>query len=254
MRGWAASLAVALALAGASSLAAPETSPRPEARTAPLAEAGTARALPRGVAAPGAPRLSLRPAARPDLVTRRAVARRAALARGAVCGDPALQGEPAGRIAGRIAGCGLDGAVQVRAVSGVRLSQPSIMDCTTARMLKQWVERGMKPALGSRGGGVTEIVVLAHYACRTRNNRPGARLSEHAKGRAIDIAGFRLRDGGMVTVLEGWGRGRDGRALAAMHRAACGPFGTVLGPNSDRYHRNHFHFDTARHRGGAYCR
>jgi len=39
-----------------------------------------------------------------------------------------------------------------------------------------------------------------------------------------------------------------------MHRAACGPFGTVLGPNADRFHQDHFHFDTARHRSGPYCR
>jgi hypothetical protein len=39
-----------------------------------------------------------------------------------------------------------------------------------------------------------------------------------------------------------------------MHKAACGPFGTVLGPNSNRFHQDHFHFDTARYRSGSYCR
>jgi hypothetical protein len=38
------------------------------------------------------------------------------------------------------------------------------------------------------------------------------------------------------------------------HKTACGPFGTVLGPNADRYHQDHFHFDTARYRSGSYCR
>ena len=33
-----------------------------------------------------------------------------------------------------------------------------------------------------------------------------------------------------------------------------GGFGTVLGPESDQFHQDHFHFDTARHRGGPYCR
>ena len=32
------------------------------------------------------------------------------------------------------------------------------------------------------------------------------------------------------------------------------PFGTVLGPNSDRFHRDHFHFDMASYSSGAYCR
>jgi hypothetical protein len=198
--------------------------------------------------------LSLRPAPRPERLERKVMAQRRQLDRGAICGDRALQGKPVGRVSGQISGCGLPDGIELRSVSGIALSQPAVLDCTTARALKSWVETGMKPAIGSRGGGVDKLVVFASYACRTRNNQRGARLSEHAKGRAIDIGGFRLRDGSTITVLEGWGRGGEGRALRQMHRAACGTFGTVLGPESDRFHRNHFHFDTARHRGGAYCR
>jgi len=198
--------------------------------------------------------LSLRPAPRPEMLERKVMAQRRELDRGAICGDRALQGKPVGRVSGQISGCGLPDGIELRSVSGIALSQPAVLDCTTAKALKSWVETGMKPAIGSRGGGVDKLVVFASYACRTRNNQRGARLSEHAKGRAIDIGGFRLRDGSTITVLEGWGRGSEGRALRQMHRAACGTFGTVLGPDSDRFHRNHFHFDTARHRGGAYCR
>ena len=51
------------------------------------------------------------------------------------------------------------------------------------------------------------------------------------------------------------GRDRqDGALLQRMHRGACGPFGTVLGPDADRYHKGHFHFDTARRRSGPICR
>ena len=45
-----------------------------------------------------------------------------------------------------------------------------------------------------------------------------------------------------------------GKALKKMHKIACGPFGTVLGPNANRFHRDHFHFDTARYRSGSYCK
>ncbi|MGR3527092.1 MAG: extensin family protein [Paracoccaceae bacterium] len=79
-------------------------------------------------------------------------------------------------------------------------------------------------------------------------------MSEHGRGKAIDVSGYTLRDGTQITVLRDWGAGRNGRALREMHRAACGPFGTVLGPQADRFHLDHFHFDTARHRGGPYCR
>jgi hypothetical protein len=87
-----------------------------------------------------------------------------------------------------------------------------------------------------------------------RNNQPGAKVSEHGSGRAIDIAGIGLNDESEMSVLTDWNSGAKGRALRQMHRAACGPFGTVLGPEADRFHRDHFHFDTARYRSGSYCR
>lgn len=196
---------------------------------------------------------ALRPKARGTEVERQARANAAARAKGAICGDDAIQGVSIGRVPGKISGCGIDNAVRVRSVSGVALSTHAVMDCTTARALKNWVDRGLKPAV-RRGGGVSQIRVVAHYACRTRNNQKGARISEHGKGRAIDIAGFTLRDGAKVSVLEDWSGSKDSKALRSMHGAACGPFGTVLGPNANRFHRDHFHFDTARYRSGTYCK
>lgn len=118
----------------------------------------------------------------------------------------------------------------------------------------RWIEEGAKPALEGKGGGLAALQVAAHYACRTRNNQPGGRISEHGRGRAIDISAFVLQNGQRITVLHGWRSAQNGTALREMHRAACGPFGTVLGPNSDRFHQDHFHFDTARYRSGPYCR
>ena len=198
--------------------------------------------------------LSLRPLTRPGAIVQKAMAQRRERARGAVCNDPDIQGEAVGLVPGRISGCGIQDAVRVRSVSGIALTQQSLMDCTTAQALKRWINNGMKPAVGSYGGGVREIRVAAHYACRTRNNQAGARISEHGKGRAIDISGFRMRDGSEVTLLQGWNRQSTGRILREMHRSACGIFGTVLGPESNRFHLDHFHFDTARYRSGSYCR
>ncbi|MEL6913999.1 MAG: extensin family protein [Pseudomonadota bacterium] len=175
-------------------------------------------------------------------------------ARGQVCGDPALQGDRIAPIVGRVSGCGVAEPVRLRAVSGLRLSTPARMDCRTARALKTWVEEGVKPATGTLGGGPSSLRVAAGYACRTRNNQPGARISEHGKGRAIDISGIGLRSGQEITVLTDWGRGEAGRVLREVWRAACGPFGTVLGPEANRFHRDHFHFDTARYRSGSFCR
>lgn len=202
---------------------------------------------------PTAIAMSLRPFPRPASIETAAVERRLARQRGQVCGDPSIQGTAIGLVNGAGA-CGIDAAVKLRSVAGVTLSPRATIDCRTARALKTWVERGVLPAVGSEGGGVSSLRVVSHYACRTRNNQPGARLSEHAFGRAIDIAGIRLRDGTEMTLLTDWSSADDGAQLRQMWRAACGPFGTVLGPEANRFHRDHFHFDTARYRSGSYCR
>jgi len=141
----------------------------------------------------------------------------------------------------------------IESVSGVVLSTPATINCQTAQALKSWVETGVRPAVGGTGGGVSSLRVVAHYSCRSRNNLSGARLSEHSFGNAIDIAGIGLADGSEMTVLTDW-NGQFASQLRDMWEAACGPFGTVLGPEADRFHRDHFHFDTADYRSGSYCR
>jgi hypothetical protein len=41
--------------------------------------------------------------------------------------------------------------------------------------------------------------------------------------------------------------------LRRLHKGACTAFGTVLGPDANEAHRNHFHFDLAPRRRSAYC-
>ena len=178
----------------------------------------------------------------------------ATVSRGRLCNLKTLRGARLAPIRPARRGCGLAEPVKITALAGIRLSRPAIVDCPTARALERWLRKGAIPQIGRRGGGLVGIDVIASYSCRTRNNRPGAKISEHGRGHAVDIAAFILRDGGRISVLKDWGRGRAGRILRRIHRAACGTFGTVLGPNADRFHRNHFHLDTARYRGGAYCR
>jgi len=197
--------------------------------------------------------MSRRPILRPDGLEQRVMSKRRAQKRGSVCGDVSIQGEKIGSVPGRLRGCGVKNAVRITSVSGVKLSTASTMDCGTAQALKSWIDTGLAPAMRPVGT-VAQIKVAAHYACRTRNNKTGAKISEHGKGRAIDISGFTLTSGSTVTVLRDWNKGAAGTALRKMHKAACGPFGTVLGPEADRFHRDHFHFDTARYRSGSYCR
>jgi hypothetical protein len=189
---------------------------------------------------------SPRPETRPRLVASTA-------AGGGLCGRPTIGGERIPAVSGR-GGCGIESPVRVTHVSGLALSRPARMDCETARALDDWAARGVLPVVGGAGGGAVGLYVAAGYACRTRNSQRGARLSEHARGRAIDISGIRLANGNTITVLSGWRSSAHGPKLRELHRRACGIFGTVLGPESDRFHQDHFHFDTARYRSGSYCR
>lgn len=162
-----------------------------------------------------------------------------------------MRAEKLGRVPGPGA-CGVDNAFRVTEAGGVTLSQPATLSRKAAAQLNGWLQNKAIPTIGRKGGGLVEIRVASHYACRSRNSRPGARLSEHAKGNAIDISAFVLADGTRLTVLDDW-NGPNSRLMRKLHASACGTFGTVLGPNSDRFHRDHFHFDVARYGSGAYC-
>ena len=151
--------------------------------------------------------------------------------RGGLCGVAGIEGTRVDDVSSSNPACGIDDPVEVTRVSGVALSQPALMTCETARALNRWTAGAAIPEVGRRGGGLARLEVAAHYVCRTRNSRRGARISEHGKGNAIDISALTLADGSQITVAGGWsGPRRDSRLLRRLHRAACGPFGTVLGP------------------------
>jgi hypothetical protein len=76
---------------------------------------------------------SRRPELRTPAVRTVAAEQSEALAQGAVCGDISLQGDLIGSHPGPGA-CGVEDAVRLRSLSGVLLSTPAIIDCTTARV------------------------------------------------------------------------------------------------------------------------
>lgn len=173
---------------------------------------------------------------------------------GSICDDRSIRGQRMSAIAGSINGCGIKQPVKVTSVAGIALSKPATMDCTTAKALSTWAEKGAKPAVGRLGGGIAKINVISGYSCRTRSSRNGRKISEHGKGKAVDISGVTLANGVFVSVLKGWNSKAQGKILRNMHKSACGTFGTVLGPNANKDHRDHFHFDTASYRSGSYCK
>jgi hypothetical protein len=140
----------------------------------------------------------------------------------------------------------------------VALAPEATVDCSVAGALSEWLEEDVQPAARSiLGQWVVGIRVAASYVCRGINNEPGAPLSEHAFGQAIDIAAFQLADGAWIEVRPYDDAATEPAAefLAAIRAGACGPFTTVLGPGV-ALHDDHFHLDLAA-RGdggrGLYC-
>lgn len=167
--------------------------------------------------------------------------------KGSVCGDRAIRGEKIKPITSSVNGCGVADPVRVTEVAGIKLTQAVTVECGTVIALKDWIDSAMRPAFGGRN--VVELRIAAHYACRGRNNKRGARVSEHGKGKALDISGFIFDDGAEWTISRDYNK-----QIRKAHQGACGIFGTTLGPGSDGYHEDHLHFDTASYRSGTYCR
>ena len=65
----------------------------------------------------------------------------------------------------------------------------------------------------------------------------------------MDVTGFKLEDGRTVTVAGDWtdALSSEGRLLRYAHDAACSQFTTVLGPEANALHHDHFHVDLGCH-------
>ncbi|MFN4229109.1 extensin family protein [Parvibaculum sp.] len=121
------------------------------------------------------------------------------------------------------------------------------LTCPATAALLMWERHVVAPAAEEHLG--SEVVRIRHYgtyACRNVNHEKNGRRSGHARGDAIDIAGFDLADGRKVSVLKDWGKDKpEARFLSDVHEGACGLFATVLGPDYNALHANHFHFEMA---------
>jgi len=132
------------------------------------------------------------------------------------------------------------------------------MTCPLASSFTDWARYGVAPAAKHYlGSEVVKIETMGTFNCRAVNGSRSGKLSEHAFANAVDVSAFVLRDGRRVSVLNGWrGSSEEQAFLRRLHQSACKRFGTVLGPDYNAAHANHFHFDMAKStsNGTAYCR
>lgn len=141
--------------------------------------------------------------------------------------------------------------LQSLAIGGadIRFSAEPILDCRLAARLADWIGNVVEPlARHHLGSGLAAVETGPGYVCRNRNNEASGKLSEHAKGNALDIAAFALGDGRRIAL-----RPADQPIptvttfLAAVRATACGYFLTVLGPGGDAAHAEHLHVDLGPH-------
>lgn len=149
--------------------------------------------------------------------------------------------------------CGVSNPVVVdQIVPGVAVGDV-LLECETAVALATWVTDFVQPATAylSDRGDLKAIAPGSTYQCRRRNNAPDGKLSEHAFGAGFDVMGFVFEDGPPVDVtIRDDENGIDAAFQAAVRKAGCLMFPTVIGPGTDESHADHFHFDNKVRNGG----
>ena len=117
--------------------------------------------------------------------------------------------------------------------------------CPVAAALEIWRRDSVVPAARTiLGSEVVRIEHLGAFSCRRMYGGADGPWSEHATANAIDIAGFVLKDGRRISVLKDW-KESDAKAafLRAVRTGACDSFATVLSPDYNAAHADHFHLD-----------
>ena len=175
-------------------------------------------------------------------------------------------------------GCNLTDVVHVapeNRVFGPGFHATCPLSVGLALYMRHVVQPAARQHLGSE---ISSIQHLGTFSCRpVRNGKPQSdekraeegepvMMSEHAAANAIDITGFRTKDGRVITVGRHWRKDKRvqvasvdpaaaasvdenaARFLREVRDGACSIFHVVLGPDYNALHRTHFHFDMGRYR------
>ncbi len=152
--------------------------------------------------------------------------------------------------------CGTPAPLKLKAVGEhkseqkIKINPPATLNCQYTARFAKWANEKLQPlAMKHLNSPVAMVHNVASYSCRHRYNDKKRKLSEHALANALDIAGFTLKNGTIVSVLKHWDEEGDlGAFLKAVHASACESFVVVLGPEANEAHKNHFHFDIGRYK------
>ena len=155
-------------------------------------------------------------------------------------------------------GCSTVGTVQLSSLRSdqaqIALANIGPVTCSVAETFAGWARYGVdRAARQLLGSPVRSIETFGSYSCR--NVAGSSKLSAHATAAAIDVAAFVLADGRRISVKNDWNGGTpaERRFLRIVHESACKRFGTVLGPEYNAAHQDHFHVEKVID-GKSFCR
>ncbi len=127
--------------------------------------------------------------------------------------------------------------------------------CAVTAAMVLWNRDVVQPLARKHfGQKVVTLENLGSYNCRKIAGEQAQ--SQHSTANAIDISAFVLADGTRISLVSDWDDG-DARSefLHAVRNGSCGLFGTVLSPDYNAAHADHFHLDMAvRTMGWTVCR
>ena len=145
-------------------------------------------------------------------------------------------------------GCSILGTVQLASLpsdqSQLSVTNLGPVTCEVSQAFTGWARYGVdRAARQILGSPVHSIETMGSFSCR--NVAGSGRRSAHATGAAIDVSGFVLEDGRRITVQGGWngGTAKEREFLRVVQQSACKRFDTVLGPDYNSAHEDHFHVE-----------
>ena len=127
--------------------------------------------------------------------------------------------------------------------ASIRFPGRPLLACALAERLAGFTLETLAPlALRAFDREIIAVASGPGFECRPRNRQPGAKMSSHGNGLALDIARIDLAGSRAILVARPNGEAET-RFLADFRTAACTAFNTVLGPGADAFHSDHIHLD-----------
>ncbi|MXQ12499.1 extensin family protein [Microvirga makkahensis] len=146
-------------------------------------------------------------------------------------------------------GCKIGNPVSVSALSNtIEIAPASVMECSYAENLARWIANVVVPRASEHlQSAPTKLLIGTAYQCR--DQRSGAKLSEHAFGNGVDVMGFEFDRRPPLRVKFQSEGSPEAAFQSAIQKEACSIFTTVLGPGSDDDHGDHLHLDMRMRKG-----